>query len=163
MMRLLKRKTKTPVPKSAGQQGRKPAGQKASRPAGENSGLPACRPAGLLSNPVENNGHPATFPPLLRSSGTPSASPGSRPTATAEGGPPFIEGRPQLLRARHVMALLGVSKGELRKFIECDLLTPRYLPDPHRLRGRNARQAHRAWFLAGEVQAVFAHLKPRPS
>lgn len=74
--------------------------------------------------------------------------------------PTRTNGQPQLLRARHVMSLLGVSKTELRKFIDCALLTPRYLPDPHRTGGRNAQKHQRAWFLASEVQSIIGNLKP---
>jgi len=68
---------------------------------------------------------------------------------------------PQLLRARHVMARLGINKADLRKFIECDLLTPRYLPEPHRLGRRNVPKHQRAFFLTTEVEAIALKLKPR--
>jgi len=88
----------------------------------------------------------------------PSAPPPLRPSAETNGHPPG--NAPQLLRARHVMALLGVGKRDLHKFIECDLLTPRYLPDPHRTGRRNVKKHQRAWFLAVEVQSIVANLKP---
>jgi hypothetical protein len=59
------------------------------------------------------------------------------------------------------MARLGIDKVELRKWIECKLLTPLYRPEPHRLGRRNVPKHQRAFFALEEVLAAKGKLKPR--
>lgn len=68
----------------------------------------------------------------------------------------------RLLRSGQVISMLGINRKQLEKFMECGLLKPRRVPDPHRVSGRN-REKRRGRpggliFLLSEVAGLTARL-----